>query len=528
MTMQPAAPIPARQRSGLRHRAALAAVVLVVASVAPAATAVAQTDSADAEDRSLGVVGYFDSYGVGEGADDRNGEREYTDPADSRHISRLNGTSGGLALLSGSNPGLDADIAILGSSGAESQHLRDPQLEDPDDPDQGFRNHPMLELAPTEDVDVAVISLGGNDAGFAPIIGHAGEWDRTIEQMQAFVEEGGFDAVAAAPTAEELAELAGRAERGELSVDATNLTERLAATYRAIAEQHPGAQLVVQNYPIAIDPELADPDGAIGELFSREELAFIEEFGRQINARIDEAIELCDCDIALNDVSDAFEGHEYYAEEPWINEVWTPEQLMPGEQHRDQEAVHPNLDGTEAIARGFAEVLAEELGLVPPAADAPIERDLLPDLFIAPRPPAGVTELEPLGSGLSFDGEPMPPAAEPGRRNRLPPPPPVPPLPEPEDISFEPEAPEADEPAPPSVVVVIDGPDAPTPLPTELDPTPVPTEPDIPRPDPTPTPAEPEPREPEPTPAPAPAPTEPERPEPDPHTGTNGTRTPRA
>ena len=219
MTMQPAAPIPARQRSGLRHRAALAAVVLVVASVAPAATAVAQTDSADAEDRSLGVVGYFDSYGVGEGADDRNGEREYTDPADSRHISRLNGTSGGLALLSGSNPGLDADIAILGSSGAESQHLRDPQLEDPDDPDQGFRNHPMLELAPTEDVDVAVISLGGNDAGFAPIIGHAGEWDRTIEQMQAFVEEGGFDAVAAAPTAEELAELAGPED--ELDVVAT-------------------------------------------------------------------------------------------------------------------------------------------------------------------------------------------------------------------------------------------------------------------------------------------------------------------
>ncbi len=525
----------------IRGVAKVCCLALTLVAV-PAATFVhAQQDTVDDTEsgppanRTVNGVLYSDSYGVGEGADDDVDPPEYVDELDSRHISRRNSTASGLGLIEQANPGVETNLAVVGASGAEIDHVDEPQPEDATDPAAGLRNYPMTSLAPTSDVDFASVSLGGNDAGFAAIAEQLARNDMTREQIDAFLREQGLADVVAAPGEPALDELA----QGELDPNAVNLTEKLAATLREISKRHGGVPIMVSNYPEAIDPALAE-DGWFVDLTEVELQAF-RDHARALNARIAEAVELCGCGAQLVDNSDAFAGREFNAPDSLIHDIWPWTQQFPPEDHRDQEALHPTLEGADVLAGRMAAAIARALDLQAPPPGTAVDPATLPDLYVGPRPPLENPPTTPPDGPLDFGSTPpVPPDTEPTRPDPAPAPEPQPapdlaPTDVPFDfpISYEPGAAPSDgspgsPTGDPQFVVVVPGPPMPLPPAPPAGPAPVAPEPDAaPTPEPGPSP-EPEPNtqspapEPEPRPpsesdvVPAPAPETEPAPEPEP------------
>jgi hypothetical protein len=365
-------------------------------------------------DGSLDGIGYLDSYGVGEGADDRVDPPEYVDVFDSTHVSRRGQISEGLGAVRQANPGLGSRFAVVGSSGATTADVYAAQPEDADDPAAGARNHPMADVAPSGDVDFLAFSLGGNDAGFADLVDLLARDGIDRAEFDQFLDDSGFGATVAPLTEEDLGALASR----PLDPNARHLAERLAAVMRDRVLANPTAIPMISTYPEAIDPN-APLDGWVVDL-TAEELTFFLEHARNLNSAVRAAAALCDCGALVVEQAGALEGREFNTPDPAIAGIDVPEQLAQGLEHRDQEAVHPNLQGTDLLGDTWGQSFADAFDLNPPDPDVPVDADALPDLYVPERPPEGVMPVpspapridferdEPVADPVAFTPEPVP------------------------------------------------------------------------------------------------------------------------
>ena len=397
-----------RRTAAPRWAAGLASVVLFAA--APSAVAHGQdaepAPAPSAEETVTGNVNigvYGDSYTAGEGADDNQGADEYVDSRDQRHQSTHAPAAVAGSLIEGANPGLEVTMPFAASSGAVSADVHSPQQRAVDG--TGHANPPQMGQVPA-DMDGVVVGLGGNDAKFADVMFDGAVMARDQEGMTARI--GRILADDPAVTIEPISPEEMQAQIDEARATGTqplNLAARLAMTYQDIRAQHPDAAMVVVNYPVAVDPDV-EIDAPMGFGFNTDELAAIQQFANEVNAQIATAVENCGCGAALADVSDAFEGHEAGTADSDIVGLMRDEEDEVT--HRQRERLHPNMSGAEKIGRTIADVMARELGVEPPAADADVDMGAHGvDLRVSPAP----AQPDPVGArGQAFP----PPSQWPG------------------------------------------------------------------------------------------------------------------
>jgi len=165
------------------------------------------------------------------------------------------------------------------------------------------RANQISALQPT--TDLVTITIGGNDAGFGPVLQTctAAESDRTC--------------IAAVDAAE--------------AFERTVLRDRLARTYAAIRAAAPHAHVVVLGYPrlFELTPSCADP--LAPNVTRRSKL---NEGADVLNSVIRSASQ--QHAFSFTDVRDRFAGHGVCSTNPWINGPSTPATVGP---------YHPNQTG---------------------------------------------------------------------------------------------------------------------------------------------------------------------------------------
>ena len=181
-----------------------------------------------------------------------------------------------------------ASFAFVACSGAKTADVRANQI-------------PALQ--PT--TEVVTITIGGNDAGFGPVLQTctAAESDRTCL--------GAVDAAEA--------------------FERTVLRERLARTYAAIRAAAPHAHVIVLGYPrlFELTPRCADP--LAPNLTRRQKL---NEGADVLNSVIHSVSQ--QHGLSFTDVRDRFAGHGVCSANPWINGPSEPASVGP---------YHPNQTG---------------------------------------------------------------------------------------------------------------------------------------------------------------------------------------
>jgi lysophospholipase L1-like esterase len=181
-----------------------------------------------------------------------------------------------------------ASFAFVACSGARTADVRANQIS---------------ALRPT--TDVVTITIGGNDAGFGPVLQTctAAESDRTC--------------LAAVDAAE--------------AFERTVLRDRLARTYAAIRAAAPQAHVVVLGYPrlFELTPSCADP--LAPNLTRRQKL---NEGADVLNSVIGSVSQ--QYGLSFTDVRDRFAGHGVCSTNPWINGPSAPGSVGP---------YHPNQTG---------------------------------------------------------------------------------------------------------------------------------------------------------------------------------------
>lgn len=219
------------------------------------------------------------------------------------------------------------------------------------------------------EVDYVTITIGGNDVGFADIIRScvfgstylnlSGLSDKLDDTWEDFETEGGTK-------------------------------DRLIDAYISISEAAPEAEIIVAGYP-----QLLDKEGK-GLFMSKEEADEVNKNVSKFNDAIEEIVKTCEMsglNINFVSVEGAFEGHEAYSDNPYINEVMFGAR---GEDLKDfklasEYSIHPNEEGAKAYAACMQEKIDElevekqnsiidedmELSDNPEASDDEVEADEL-------------------------------------------------------------------------------------------------------------------------------------------------------
>jgi len=192
-------------------------------------------------------------------------------------------------------------------------------------------------------VDYVTLTLGGNDAGFAKIIteGVIGSTyintsklsDKLKDTWDRFYKTGG-------------------------------IRDCLYDSYKDIEEGAGSqAQIIVAGYP-----HLLDPDGK-GTFFSKNEAEQINTAVTQFNIAIENIVNHCATDgmkICFVSVEEAFEGHEAYSDDPYINKVilGTKSEDLKNVDVTSAYSMHPNYDGAieyaKCVNQKIEELVAEE------------------------------------------------------------------------------------------------------------------------------------------------------------------------
>jgi lysophospholipase L1-like esterase len=165
---------------------------------------------------------------------------------------------------------------------------------------------------------VVTIAIGGNDVGFANVIG-----------------------ACFTPAVADCTGIVAAAEAGVLTV----LPGRLADTYRAVEAAAPQAQLVVVGYPRLFPAHQSDVTGC--DWLKDDERQALNEAADLLNGVIE--VEAWLAGARYVDVSRTLKGHELCTSDPWL--VPLP---LDG-------AAHPNAEGQQAIARRVARALKHAL-----------------------------------------------------------------------------------------------------------------------------------------------------------------------
>jgi lysophospholipase L1-like esterase len=172
--------------------------------------------------------------------------------------------------------------------------------------------------------DVVTITIGGNDAGFANVLG--------------------------ACFSPAIADCTGIVEAAEVVI-LTVLPGRLADTYRAVEAAAPRAKLVVVGYPRLLPAEQSDVTGC--DWLTDDERQALNHAADLLNGVI--AVEAWLAGARYVDVSRTLKGHEVCTTDPWL--VPLP---LSG-------AAHPNAEGQRAIAHRVAVALERALHPVGPS-----------------------------------------------------------------------------------------------------------------------------------------------------------------
>jgi lysophospholipase L1-like esterase len=173
--------------------------------------------------------------------------------------------------------------------------------------------------------DVVTITIGGNDAGFANVLG-----------------------ACFSPAIPDCAGIVEAAEVGILTV----LPGRLADTYRAVEAAAPKAKLVVVGYPRLVPADQSDVTGCGSALTDAERQA-LNHAADVLNAVI--AVEAWLAGARYVDVSRTLAGHELCTSDSWLVPL-----TAAG-------AGHPNLEGQQAIAHRVAPALKRALSSAGPS-----------------------------------------------------------------------------------------------------------------------------------------------------------------
>lgn len=296
----------------LRLRGAARGAVAILATM----TACGDGEPAAAPPTPIRWLALGDSYSSGEGARDASGRCARTDRAYAPV---------GRSLVEADLP--VAALSLVACSGAKLADLPGQLAE--------------ARAGEGESFNLATMTAGGNDVGFADIILDCLGADDLVDRVLAGREAGGCDL----PEAEIVARVEG-------------LEEDLVPAYRSVVDALvPGGVLLVVGYPnLYADPETWEPEGRSCEGISAEDADLLRRVASVLDRSVAAAVARVDGAVYVS-VLEAFEGHELCGPgEPWLNGLSLS--LSTGT-FRHQGSFHPNDAGHRAEAELVADVLRD-------------------------------------------------------------------------------------------------------------------------------------------------------------------------
>lgn len=240
------------------------------------------------------------------------------------------------------------------SSGALIKHLNEPQ---PDcDGCTAIRNERQAVDVPTG-AKIVYFGLGGNDAGFASLVGTAVK--AYLNPVSGIFTVGGW---------QQVQEQAVAAEVGRLQPQIDGLKDKVANGLRDVRETHPTAEIVVQLYPVPVKPS---GNTGIRELTGRS-MDLMYPFAVKVNQAIRDGVaqfqstfpatkvHIFDPNTAGPNGTSLIAGHELGQPEPYIQGlVRRPGIFWQGDYFKSyQESFHPNELGSVVVGRALATFLA--------------------------------------------------------------------------------------------------------------------------------------------------------------------------
>lgn len=341
----------------MKHGKKAISVLLIMAVLISFAPVYTYTHAASNDDDPMIVVSMGDSYSAGEGIEkfygqDKPVEEKVLDYDWLAHRSQKS-WPGRLKI-----PGVEGTMAdykcrigdifcedevqwyFCAVSGAQTKHFTQEQKKEYDQDtgwigfdETGFRMmKPQMDVFIEEiqgKVDYVTLTIGGNDVGFSDIITTC-----AVNCSYLFV-NGSSDLE---DTFDELWD----------NFDTTRAN--LKSTYEDIQEKAgEQAHIIVAGYP-----ELLDKDGK-GAVINRDEATTVNENVRDFNDEIEQLVWECrnsGMNIHFVDVEEAFDGHQAYSDDPWINEILLParDEDLDDEAIVSDYSIHPNDKGAQAYA----------------------------------------------------------------------------------------------------------------------------------------------------------------------------------
>ncbi|MEV4757565.1 hypothetical protein AB0J86_20970 [Micromonospora sp. NPDC049559] len=297
---------------------------------------------------------------------------------DWRHRSRHAAALLAVDELRKANPNVVFDVVFNASSGAETKHYWTAQSDN-------NRANPPQSAGITNQTNLVVVGMGGNDVGFGPL----------VEYALLFDNETGLESLAAQRTAI-MNPRPDDVEWADANASQpSSLVSRYIKMVRAIHAQGPNARVMMVTYPQGIT-RTQGVDGMMGWLLMNYEYDVLVRLAPQISDAMRRAQEILvnhGVQADLLDIRNAFQGHTLGSEDPYVNGLTA--QTAPSLFNAMQESAHPNRKGTQALSAHYAKMMATELGVNAPPSGA--------------RPTGGVAQpcrpgLPPPGSGSGSGG----------------------------------------------------------------------------------------------------------------------------
>ena len=228
------------------------------------------------------------------------------------------------------------------------------------------------------EVDYVTITIGGNDVGFADII-------TSCVLGSKFLNIGGLS--------DKLD------DTWEDFETAGGTKDRLIDAYTNISEAAPSAEIIVAGYP-----QLLDKEGK-GFFMSQKEAEEVNYNVSKFNDAIESIVEACSSSgmkINFVSVEEAFEGHEAYSDEPYINKVmfFAEDEDLKDWQVTSAYSIHPNEEGAKAYAE-FVQAKIDEI------EKAKLSSGIDEDMELSDNPEATDEDLE--AEEIHFSGVVMKP-----------------------------------------------------------------------------------------------------------------------
>ncbi len=188
-------------------------------------------------------------------------------------------------------------------------------------------NEPLQLSRLGSDVKLVTISIGGNDAGFAPVLAQCvrnAPWDNSC-----------------------------LAQDAKVSSDIKNLAPRLTWVYGLVKRAAPNARILVVGYPHLFP--IGGHDGC--NHLNRDDQSWMNAKARQLDNVIGDSAKAAGVEYV--DMYQAFEGHEVCGDsDPWINDLMI-HHLSGVAPSPEPESFHPNQEGNQEFARRVDAYLAQ-------------------------------------------------------------------------------------------------------------------------------------------------------------------------